>query len=699
MSGQQLAEKPASEGAMRAAILVAMLLFVVNVKHSFCQTDGGKTSGTSQTSVEKNEGSSFQIEFLGKDPSADWAKTVLTLMKTGEVPTSRLTLEKGQDPCNAVLRRLQFDKYHLGCSDGMKEIIRQLNPTLPSPSPIGQTVLYPDLPITKSVPWRAAFDSANPEDLDRLVKVRELWKYRKTGEKAAGNQRTLGFEGVAVELKVPTSPENYKWVEGVEKFNKDIDRFETRAVAKESNPTIGPKYSNTPIDWAESCNAPPIPATAAPPYISLLNATDNPTCSAACSKPGTPNCPEIVLVDQPVDLHQDLIGSLRKPNAVPAEKWCPFKKYDAAKHHGTHLAGIMVSAGAVTGFKGLAPNVSLDSQAIADTAIKKMLDAKANLSGLKIYVYAGKFKNDYSIATTETRRHKPPQVEDILSSRGIWVVAAGQQDTVVDIGRKTTDSPMNLGDQQNIVVVTSCENCHGTDASISNWANYSTEGLVTVAAPGGSGMRQIPSTIDASRLGLAYGTSQSTALVAGLLAEMASCFPQRYVNGALLKQRLEAIAKPAPTEDMSSKVSAGVVDATFAFRDPDVQIVKLAGDSAKTAKNLWFCTESIRLKSVADDEALEIGPISVKRVRAVYKQIIEGQTGWRVRYQLKQGEPNLTSPLVRLVPDGPWTPEKPLFYVDGSGDLPSRPIMIDEIETLIPGLAGGSVPPAFQGCR
>ncbi|WP_375312799.1 S8 family serine peptidase [Bradyrhizobium sp. A5] len=683
---------------MRAAIVLALFV-AVTVKPAVCQTNGEKTSGASETSAEKSEGASFQIEFLGKDPSADWAKTVLTLMKTGEVPTSTLTLEKGQDPCNAVLQRLQFDKYHLGCSDGMKEVIRQLNPTLPSPSPIGQTVLYPDLPITKSVPWRAAFDSAIPEDADRLVKVRELWKNRKTGEKAAGTQRTLGFEGVAVELKVPTSPENYKWVEGVEKFNKDIDRFETRAVAKESNPPAGPKYSNTPIDWAESCNAPPIPATAAPPYISLLNATDNPSCSAACSKPGTSNCPEIVLVDQPVDLHQDLIGSLRKPNAVPAEKWCPFKKYDATKHHGTHLAGIMVSAGVVTGFKGLAPNVSLDSQAIADPAIKKLLDAKANLSGLKIYVYAGKFKNDYSIATTETRRHKPPQVEDILSSQGVWVVAAGQQDTVVDIGRKTTDSPMNLGDQKNVVVVTSCDDCHGTEASISDWANYSTEGLVTVAAPGGSGKRQIPSTIDASRLGLAYGTSQSTALVAGLLAEMASCFPQRYVNGALLKQRLEAIAKPAPTEDMSSKVSAGIVDATFAFRDPDVQIVKLAGDSVKIAKNLWFCTESIRLKNVVDDDALEIGPISVKRVRGVYKQIIEGQTGWRVRYQLKQGEPTLTSPLVRLIPDGSWSPEKPLFYVDGSSDLPSRPIQIDEVETLIPGLAGGSVPPAFQGCR
>ncbi|MET4198716.1 S8/S53 family peptidase [Bradyrhizobium sp. LA6.12] len=672
---------------MRVAVVLAIVLLALVIEPAACQND-----------AESQAGSSFQIEFLGKDPSADWAKTVLTLMKTGDVPTSTLTLEKGQDPCNAVLQRLQFDKFHLGCSDGMKEVIRQLNPSLPSPSPIGQAVLYPDLPITKSVPWRAAFDSAIPEENDRLVKVRELWKGRKTGEKAAGTQRTLGFEGVAVELKVPTSPENYKWVESVEKFNKDIDRFETRAVAKESNPTTNPKYSNTPIDWAESCNAPPIPVTAAPPYISLLNATDNPSCTVACSKPGNPSCPEIVLVDQAVDPHPDLITALRKPNISPANNWCPFKKYDETKNHGTHLAGIMVSAGAATGFRGLAPNVSLDSQAIADAAIKKLLDTKANLAGMKIYVYAGKFKNDYSITTSETRRHKPPQVEDMLSSQGLWVVAAGQQ-PMVDIGRKTADSPMNLGDQKNVVVVTACDDCYAAGASVPDWANYSTEGLVTVAAPGGSGARQIPSTIDASSLGLAYGTSQSTALVAGLLAEMASCYPQRYVNGYLLKQRLEAIAKPASTGDMSSKVSAGIVDATFAYRDPDAQLLKLAGETVKSAKNLWFCTENIRLKDITDEDALEIGPISVKRIRAIYRQIAGSQSGWRIKYQLKQGEPTVTSPLVNFVTDASWAPDKPLFYVEGSTDLPSRPILVDEVEVLIPGLTGGNIPPAFQGCR
>ena len=693
---------------MRFTITPALITIVLTADPAASQSAPSQSTtpqpAPPQATAEPSQGSSFQIEFLGKDPSADWAKTVLSLMNTGTVPTATLTLEKGQDACGAVMQRLQFSKFGLGCSDGLKEVINKLNPSLPSPTPIGQMVVYPDLPITKTVPWRAAFDSAIPEEKDRLVKVRELWKGRKTDEKAAGTQRTLGFEGVAVELKVPTSPENYKRLEGVEKFNKDIDRFETRAVAKEINPSISPKFSKTPIDWAENCNTPlipvvnPPPVTTAPPYISLLNATENPTCSGACAQPGNSSCPEIVLVDQAVAPHPDLIGALRKPASAAANKWCPFVKYDAAKNHGTHLAGIMVSAGA-TGFKGLAPNVSLDSQAIADSAIKRLLDLKANLAGLKIYVYAGEFTNDYTIVNPETRRHKPPQVEDILASQGLWVVAAGQE-PAIDVGRQTAHSPMNLGDQKNVVVVTACDDCHGNAASIPNWASYSTEKLVTVAAPGGSDGRKIPSTVDASNLGLAFGTSQSTAMVAGLAAQMASCYPQRYVNGALLKQRLEALAKPAPSEEMSQKVSAGIVDASFAFRDPDLHLLKLAGDTVKNAKSLWYCTENVRLKSLADEEAFEIGPIPVRQLKGFYKQIAaNGQVGWRIKYQEKLGAPILTSPLVKFAPDASWNPEKPLFYVEGSADIPQRPMQIGEVEVLIPGLAGGSIPQAFQGCK
>jgi hypothetical protein len=656
-------------------------------------------SAWSQDQTAGSKPSSFRIEFLGKDPAADWAKAVSSLIDTGLVPTETLTLEKGQDPCGAVLSKLHFTDYGLGCSDKMKGMIGKLNPSLPSPAPIGQHVLYPNLPV-EQMKWRAGFDSSVPEEKDRLDRVNNLWKKFKIDEKSSGTLRNLEFKGIATELNVPTSPENYKLLESIEHFNKDLGRYETRAIARESDPATKQRYAiNTPVDWAQSCNAPPVPTVAPPPYISLLNGSVNATCASACTQPGNPDCPEIVLIDQPVEPHPDLVAALGKSPSTPTDSWCPLGIYDAARNHGTHLAGIMVSAGAATGFKGLAPNVSLDSQDIPDSGIKKLLDEKFTSPHLKIYVYAGQFKNDYTIVGRKTRLSKPPQVEDMLDPlSGLWIVAAGQE-PALDVGELTPHSPMNLGDQKNVVVVTSCDDCYSPQARVSPWASYSSEKLVTVAAPGGSSGRGIPSTINAKKYGLSYGTSQATALVAGLAAAMASCFPQRYVSAPLLKQRLETIARPPPSQEMSEQVSAGIIDASLAFRDPYMQWVKLAGDTLKSARNIWFCTEKVRLKPILEDDGMEIGPLSVKWLRGIHReQQPDGQTGWRIKYQLRPGAPVLTSPLVELLPDPPNAATKPLFYLEGATDLPQRPIQIKEIENLTIGLQGGHIPQDLKGC-
>jgi hypothetical protein len=656
-------------------------------------------SALSEEKPGEEKPSSFRIEFLGKDPSTDWAKATSSLLDKGVVPIETLNLEKGQDPCGAVLAKLNFTNLGLGCSDKIKEIIDKLNPSMPSPSPIGQTVRYPNLPI-EPMKWHAGFDSSIPEEKDRLDRVNSLWKKFKIDEKASGTQRSLEFKGIATELNVATTRENYEVLQNIERFSKDLNRYETRAVARETESPMKQRYGvNTPIEWGQSCNTHSTPTAAAPPYVSLMNGVSNPTCASACSRLGNPDCPEIVLIDQAVDLHPDLAPALGKRATSSASQWCPFGTYDETQNHGTHLAGIMVSAGATTGFKGLAPNVSLDSQNIPDSGIKKLLDDKFNSPRLKIYVYAGQFKNDYTVIDEQTRRSKPPQVEDMLASSGLWVVAAGQQ-PAIQIGKLTPHSPMNLGDQKNVVVVTACEECYTQQAQVSQWASYSTEGLITVAAPGGSSGKAIPSTITSSDYGLASGTSQATALVAGLAAAMANCYPQKYVNGSLLKLRLETISKPPPSPEMSKKVSAGIVDASLAFRDPGQQWVKLTGDTLKSAKNIWFCRETVRLKKILDDDSMEIGPIPIKQLRGIYReQQSDGQIGWRFKYQPKAGTSLVTTPLVELLPDVAGAEVKPLFYLDGAPDLPQRPIRVREIETLAISLAGGKIPADLDGCK
>lgn len=648
--------------------------------------------------------STYRLEFLGKDPAADWAKAVIALNDKALVPTKTLTLGKGQDPCGAVLDQLNFRSLGFGCSAEMQSLIAKLNPGLSAkPLQIGQEIRYPDLPV-QQLPWRAGFNLAIPEDRDRYLKVNSLWKQFKDSEKQAGSQRQVQFKGIASELNVPiesVTPELRKEIEKIEAYSSDLGRFQTRAVAREKEPDIKSRFAlATPIDLAPKCSLsederpkPPYPS-----YITLLNVTERPACATQCTQPNSPNCPQIILIDQSVAAHPDIApamgvasgqsANLGTASAPATPKWCPFGDYKPDANHGTHLAGIMVSSGESTGFAGIAPNVRLDSRNIPDSGIKDLLDEKFAAPGIKIYVYAGQFASDHTIVNGETRRSKPAVVEDILSSNGLWIVAAGQQPKV-DIGKRTRFSPMNLGDQKNVVAVTSCDDCYGKSVSLSSWANNSSEKLLTLAAPGGEDGRRIPSTISATQFGLAYGTSQATALVAGLAASMAACYPQRFNMVTLLKQRLETIARPAPSDDVSTSVSAGIIDASLAFKDPDLQWIKLDGDVLKSSPNAWFCTERVRLQRVSD--GTELAPIPVKQLRAIFREERGDLTGWRFKYQIKKETPIETTDLVKLVVDssGDSTPRppKPLFYVDNARELqlPSL-ITLDRVETLVLGL-------------
>src|ERR1700753_809398 len=89
--------------------------------------------GLSQT---QSESSKVRLEFLGKDPAVDWAKAASALIDKNLAPIKTLTLQKGQDPCGAVLETLKFHSVGLTCAKDIQAVIDKLNPNLPSPLPI-----------------------------------------------------------------------------------------------------------------------------------------------------------------------------------------------------------------------------------------------------------------------------------------------------------------------------------------------------------------------------------------------------------------------------------------------------------------------------------------------------------------------------------------------------------------------------------
>lgn len=338
--------------------------------------------------------------------------------------------------------------------------------------------------------------------------------------------------------------------------------------------------------------------------------------------------PLIVLVDKSgVYNHPDIKNAIFENEKNETDNnqtdqtgiYCPSfspSDFDPDKHHGTHLAGIMVGQEKDNAhFVGLAQAVKL-----------KPLEWN-NLSNLKddlqrynskreyypIYVFAQNFAYNKGIANIyassgqglkdeEVRLREPAPVKEILGGKSLWVTAVGQPkrvDETGDVLSKTSDmSPMNLGDQKNVLVVTACEQCTGDNPTLWGPAHYDTAdkeegGLVNVAAPGG---KYIPGIATNSRYTEARGTSQAAAYVGGLAAQMLACYPTvYYYYPEYLKERLQVTARPfspdAPYMN-ERKVSGGIVDPEKALLDPEVHWLEsstiFAGTKLKVVSLKWL---------------------------------------------------------------------------------------------------------------
>src|SRR5262249_45656983 len=153
-----------------------------------------------------------------------------------------------------------------------------------------------------------------------------------------------------------------------------------------------------------------------------------------------------------------------------------------------------------------------------------------------------------------------------------------------------------LGDVPNVLVVTSCQDCYSDRPSISHWANYSgirSSGLVNIAAPGGTDAKRIPAPITEKNYGLAFGTSQSTALVGGLAAAMMACYPGTY-SAPSLKTRLLTTSLPPLSRDVAEKISVGIVDASKALLNPNFHWLTLKSRAVEQSmEEVYWCKEEL----------------------------------------------------------------------------------------------------------
>lgn len=320
---------------------------------------------------------------------------------------------------------------------------------------------------------------------------------------------------------------------------------------------------------------------------SFLGATDLPKgWDHSCSVDR--DCPEIVLIDNPVSPHPDLAGVVFTdygilpdgPSLIVGQK----QKIDVdnefqKSEHGTHLAGIIASNDNSFGLVGVHPGVHIHSWNWNELHVQQdKLERKIythqreteKRGALQIYVFASEWE---SSENPDRRLSDDGLANELVNEELLLVAAAGQPDPKTgELGKNLTTgykhAPMNLGDKENILVVTECLPCEGRNPQIAPRANYSTNGIVHLAAPG----EDIPSTTGSGHYAVASGTSQATAFVAGVASAMACYYPHSYKLPYQLKIRLQVTSRPLAIStgslEEAAKVATGILDEKLAMLDP-----------------------------------------------------------------------------------------------------------------------------------
>ena len=221
-------------------------------------------------------------------------------------------------------------------------------------------------------------------------------------------------------------------------------------------------------------------------------------------------------------------------------------------YHATHLAGIIGARDNRFGLVGVDPDARITwwnwdklSTALM-TVAKKVSDRQADADSrgsFQIYMFATSWPTGVHNSRA-SRMNDGLAKRFVVQEKPLVVAAAGEADPLKgelpqDVTFSTAEAPMNLGDQENVIIVTGCSPCVAPSAQLLANANMSAS-FVHVAAPA----RDVLSTASGAKYTKGSGTSQATAFVAGLASAMVSRFPDIYKDAAQVKVRLQATSMP-----------------------------------------------------------------------------------------------------------------------------------------------------------
>lgn len=454
------------------------------------------------------------------------------------------------------------------------------------------------------------------------------------------------------------------------------------------------------------------------------------------------------------------------PKLEGVEGSCKVTRFDKSCHHATSMAAVMSARVDGEGFAGLAPGAPValfDWQQASLSELQAFIRARASstyteANGPQIFVFASKFPNvasdtltlieatgqprsrtmfdrdreflDWSypgtpdIANLEmktledhTTRYRNPVVNDIRNMGPLWITAAGHTPDESPAGplspwildRTSVIAPMNLGDLDNVIVVTACDPCTWPDMALWRDANYgrpeektapNTARAVTIAAPAWHYVAPLgPKQITGEH----GGTSQAAAFVGGVAAGMLRCDAGAYVGrdnivlADRVKRRLVLTSTPRLIE--STREAAGVVNPAAALLSTSGVFARLNSQPAEgryaaleNAGHLGCGVPWFRLDSASG--ALLNKQTSTRNLRRILRVPHEqGPTSWEPgdRWFLYAFDPasNVKVDIIGPVQIAPQVVAEPFISAGG------RTFALAEIDELILPDAGIPLP---SGC-
>ena len=587
------------------------------------------------------------VLFEGGDYPANIARVLTVLGRKDVLDTTTVTLQAGQTVCDVYARVLRS-----GCTKETQALAQSLNPRdetnprgLRSGSlAVGREVRVPSVQLTER-PYFVKLDPRVGSDRRRIADLTANWTKVKQEKMPDGY---VGYTFPGFELRVPVRSDEE--ATALRQQLRELRIPNITVAARVKNPA--PPVLHGSIDpgkfWTDCLDGRGVlPAQEEGDLRLMLSAAVPRTCPIACHGD---ECPDVVLVDTTVWPHPELRGLLdadsnpcpgtpalpavaEVPGAPPPAD-CLAQPFDKRVHHGTHLAGIVAAKIDGRGVSGIAPGTLVTSVCWPTDVVSLnnfMSRRQAKGGQTPIYLFASEFPWTGDPPTRDDERfssNRNPFGASIVAMRDLWVVAAGDGGTQFrQISFLSTASPAHLGDQENVVVVTACEDCFGA-AHLAAGANRSTstQPLVHVAAPGAL----VASTCTRSEYGLGQGTSQAAAFVAGVAAAMKACYPLAYLSAPILKTRLQATSRPFPVAQEG--VAAGVVDLDTALLDPKT-------DWLRTNREEWKPVRVRRWTGAFEMDSNPADRFSL-RVRDVYRLTRMGPDTWTA-YSRYPGDANL----------------------------------------------------------